>query len=167
MFRFGLKYWFISAVSVPAIILLLWLLPSGDFTLEYYYNFTKLLQTWQPFYFWRAFDGLRRVPASLARRSAPTRQQLLLRRVPLAGWQTPPPPTPHMRRLTAGICMQRHVESSVPKGVLRATVSLVGGLVGYLLMLNGSLAQDPYWICGMLVLFNGLSGLFCVFPSFR
>jgi hypothetical protein len=72
-----------------------------------------------------------------------------------------------MRRLTAGICMQRHVESSVPKGVLRATVSLVGGLVGYLLMLNGSLAQDPYWICGMLVLFNGLSGLFCVFPSFR
>ena len=52
MLRFGLKYWFISALTVPAIILLLWLLPSGDFTLQYYYHYADLFRDWQFFYFW-------------------------------------------------------------------------------------------------------------------
>eukprot|EP00887_Chlorella_sp_A99_P000274 scaffold13.g274.t1 len=52
--------------------------------------------------------------------------------------------------LTTAICVQRQVESSAMRAILRTTMTVVGGALGYAAMLNGHLAQNPYWIAGML-----------------
>lgn len=60
--------------------------------------------------------------------------------------------------ITAAICIQMEVESSALKAVLRSTMTFLGGLFGYLTMLNGSLAQNPYFITSIACAFNAVCG---------
>ncbi len=53
------------------------------------------------------------------------------------------------------------------RAVLRTTMSAIGGTLGYCAMLNGNLAQNPYWICGIVCTVNGFFSLFCVFKPLR
>ena len=56
--------------------------------------------------------------------------------------------------LTAAICIQFQVETAAFRGVLRTTMTAIGGTLGWFTMMNGSLAQNPYFISGMVTLFN-------------
>lgn len=38
-------------------------------------------------------------------------------------------------------------------------MTVLGGTLGYLLMLNGSLAQSPYWVCAWVAAGSGAAGL--------
>jgi hypothetical protein len=69
--------------------------------------------------------------------------------------------------LTVAICVQFQVEAAVMRAVLRTTMTAIGGTLGYCAMLNGSLAQNPYWICGVTVLVNGFFSLFSPLKSLR
>jgi len=66
--------------------------------------------------------------------------------------------------LTASvICLQMQVEISVVKAVLRTSLIAIGGILGYVTLLNGTLAQNPYFILFMGVLVNGFFGLFSIY----
>lgn len=65
------------------------------------------------------------------------------------------------------ICLQQRVEATVFRGVLRVVLTAFGGFLGYALMLNGSLAQNPYYVAGMTCLVNGLLGLLAPQKTFR
>jgi hypothetical protein len=69
--------------------------------------------------------------------------------------------------LTVSICVQFQVEAAVMRAVLRTTMSAVGGTLGYCAMLNGHLAQNPYWICGIVVAVNGFFSLASPIKSLR
>lgn len=69
--------------------------------------------------------------------------------------------------ITAAICTQMQVESSAGKAVLRTTMTVLGGLLGYLTMLNGSLAQNPYFITCIACLVNGACGLLSPMKELR
>lgn len=69
--------------------------------------------------------------------------------------------------LTVAICVQFQVEAAVMRAVLRTTMSAVGATLGYCAMLNGTLAQNPYWICGIVVTVNGFFSMFCVVKPLR
>lgn len=69
--------------------------------------------------------------------------------------------------LTVAICVQFEVEAAVMRAVLRTTMTAVGGTLGYCAMLNGNLAQNPYWICGIVCAVNGVFSLFCVLKPLR
>lgn len=51
------------------------------------------------------------------------------------------------------------MESSLFRGILRSTMTVLGGTLGYLLMLNGTLANNPYWVCAFVAAGSGLAGL--------
>ena len=69
--------------------------------------------------------------------------------------------------LTVAICLQFQVEAAVMRAVLRTTMTALGGTLGYCAMLNGNLAQNPYWICGIVCTVNGFFSLFCVVKPLR
>lgn len=69
--------------------------------------------------------------------------------------------------LTAAICIQFQVEAAAFRGVLRTTMTAIGGTLGWFTMMNGSLAQNPYFISGMVTLFNGVCGLISPIKEFR
>ena len=69
--------------------------------------------------------------------------------------------------LTAAICIQFQVEAAAFRGVLRTTMTVVGGTLGWFTMMNGSLAQNPYFISGIVTLFNGVCGLVSPIKEFR
>ena len=69
--------------------------------------------------------------------------------------------------ITACICIQMQVESSAGKAVLRTLMTFLGGLFGYLTMLNGNLAQNPYFITCITCLFNGVCGLLSPLKELR
>lgn len=58
------------------------------------------------------------------------------------------------------ICMQQQLEASVVKAFLRTAIIAFGGALGYVTMLNGTLAQSPYFVFFMGMLVNGFFGLF-------
>jgi hypothetical protein len=61
------------------------------------------------------------------------------------------------------ICLQKQVEMSVVKAFLRCSMIAFGGVLGYVTMLNGYLASNPYFIFFMGVLMNGFFGLFSIY----
>jgi len=61
------------------------------------------------------------------------------------------------------ICMQKTVEISVVKALLRTTMIAVGGALGYATMLNGTLASNAYFVFFIVVAVNGFFGLFSVY----
>lgn len=61
------------------------------------------------------------------------------------------------------ICLQKQVETSLVKAVLRSSMIAIGGVLGYVTMLNGVLASNPYFIFFMGVLVNGFFGLFSIY----
>lgn len=69
--------------------------------------------------------------------------------------------------ITAAICTQMQVESSAGKAVLRTTMTFLGGFLGYLTMLNGSLAQNPYFLTCISCLVNGACGLLSPMKELR
>lgn len=69
--------------------------------------------------------------------------------------------------ITAAICIQIEVESSALKAVLRSTMTFLGGLFGYLTMLNGSLAQNPYFITSIACAFNAVCGFLSPIKELR
>lgn len=69
--------------------------------------------------------------------------------------------------LTAAICIQFQVEAAAFRGVLRTTMTAIGGTLGWFTMMNGSLAQNPYFISGIVTLFNGICGLVSPIKEFR
>lgn len=69
--------------------------------------------------------------------------------------------------LTAAICIQFQVEAAAFRAVLRTTMTAVGGTLGWFTMMNGSLAQNPYFIAGIVSLFNGACGLVSPVKEFR
>ena len=60
----------------------------------------------------------------------------------------PPPMLPLRRALTA-------TTPTAP----RSTMTVLGGTLGYLIMLNGTLAQSPYWVCAWTAAGSWLAGL--------
>jgi hypothetical protein len=69
--------------------------------------------------------------------------------------------------ITAAICIQQYVEAAVFRAVLRALMTGVGGALGYAAMLNGSLANNAYFIAGIIVAFNAACGLLSPAKSLR
>ena len=69
--------------------------------------------------------------------------------------------------LTAAICIQFQVEAAAFRAVLRTTMTAIGGTLGWFTMMNGSLAQNPYFISGMITMFNGVCGLVSPIKEFR
>lgn len=69
--------------------------------------------------------------------------------------------------ITAAICIQMEVETSAFRAVLRSTMTFLGGLFGYLTMLNGSLAQNPYFITCITCAFNCVCGFFSPIKRLR
>lgn len=69
--------------------------------------------------------------------------------------------------LTVSICVQFQVEAAVMRAVLRTTMTALGGTLGYCAMLNGNLAQNPYWICGIVIAVNGAFHLLCPIRPLR
>ena len=66
--------------------------------------------------------------------------------------------------LTASvICLQIQVEISVVKAILRTSLIALGGVLAYVTLLNGTLAQNPYFIFFMGLLMNGFFGLFSIY----
>lgn len=61
------------------------------------------------------------------------------------------------------ICMQKTVEISVVKALLRTTMIAVGGVLGYVTMLNGTLASNAYFVLFIVVAVNGFFGLFSIY----
>ncbi|EFN52423.1 hypothetical protein CHLNCDRAFT_138922 [Chlorella variabilis] len=59
------------------------------------------------------------------------------------------------------------VEASLFRGVLRTTMTVLGGTLGYLIMLNGDLANNPYWVCAWVAAFSWLAGLLAPDKSLR
>ena len=59
----------------------------------------------------------------------------------------------------AALCPPPQVESSASRALLRTIGTVVGGALGYATMLNGSLANNPYFVTGMLVLITVVHGL--------
>ena len=62
--------------------------------------------------------------------------------------------------LATAICLQETVDATIIKIILRCILIGVGGALGYVAMLNGSVAQNPYYIFFLTVLVNGFFGLF-------
>lgn len=52
------------------------------------------------------------------------------------------------------------------KAFLRTAMIAVGGVLGYLTMLNATLAQNAYFIFFMALLFNGFFGLFSIYVGY-
>jgi len=69
--------------------------------------------------------------------------------------------------ITAVICTQKQVEATAMRAVLRSTMSAAGGVLGYCTMLNGNLAQNAYFICAIVSVFNGFCGLFAPIKTLR
>ena len=57
------------------------------------------------------------------------------------------------------IVMGEKVEMTVSKGVLRIGGTIVGGTLGFLVMLRSSVASDPYLTMLFVVLFSFVFGL--------
>lgn len=53
------------------------------------------------------------------------------------------------------------------RGVLRSSMTVLGGALGYLVMLNGALANNPYWLLAWAALGSGLGGLLAPDRSLR
>ena len=70
--------------------------------------------------------------------------------------------------MTAAICLAEAVEATVPKSVLRTTMSLVGGVLGYLVMLNGRWVGHTLGVsrsflsCYLVAAAEGSGALVCV-----
>ncbi|KAG7675079.1 hypothetical protein KSW81_002582 [Nannochloris sp. 'desiccata'] len=69
--------------------------------------------------------------------------------------------------ITAAICIQKQVEATAFRAILRTTMTVLGGTLGYCTMLNGDLAQNPYFLCCIVCLFNGVCGLFAPIKTLR
>ena len=69
--------------------------------------------------------------------------------------------------ITAAICIQFQVEAAAFRAVLRTTMTAVGGTLGWFTMMNGYLANNPYFIASITSLFNGVCGLFSPVKSIR
>lgn len=69
--------------------------------------------------------------------------------------------------ITAAICIQKHVEAAASRSILRAVLTGVGGVLGYCTMLNGSLANNPYFVTGITCAFNAVCGLASPIKSLR
>jgi hypothetical protein len=69
--------------------------------------------------------------------------------------------------ITAVICTQKQVEATAMRAILRTTMSVLGGTLGYCTMLNGNLAQNPYFVTCIVCLFNGVCGLFAPIRTLR
>jgi hypothetical protein len=69
--------------------------------------------------------------------------------------------------ITAAICVQKQVEATALRAVLRTTMTVLGGTLGYCTMINGTLAQNPYFVTCIVVLFNGVCGLFAPIKTLR
>jgi hypothetical protein len=67
---------------------------------------------------------------------------------------------PYYFVLAFSVCAQDTVDSSTIKAILRVSLIGLGGSLGYATMLNGSLAQNPYYMFFMAILFNLFFGLF-------
>lgn len=59
------------------------------------------------------------------------------------------------------------MEAAAFRAVLRTTMTAIGGTLGWFTMMNGSLAQNPYFIAGIVSLFNGVCGLISPIKEFR
>jgi hypothetical protein len=59
------------------------------------------------------------------------------------------------------------VEASLFRGILRSVMTVLGGVWGYLLMLDGGLANNPYWVCAWIAVGNGVGGLLAPERSLR
>lgn len=62
--------------------------------------------------------------------------------------------------ITTVICLQQQVEASVFRAVLRTTMTVLGGVLGYCTMLNGTLANNPYFVGSITCAFNAFCGFF-------
>lgn len=62
--------------------------------------------------------------------------------------------------IAVAICLSTTINSSIIKIFLRSTMIAFGGVLGFLTMLNGRLAQNPYYIFWMTVLVNAFFSLF-------
>ena len=69
--------------------------------------------------------------------------------------------------ITACICLHQHVEASVFRAVLRTTMTVLGGVLGYCTMLNGNLANNPYFVGAITCTFNAFCGLFAPIKVLR
>jgi len=69
--------------------------------------------------------------------------------------------------ITAAICIQKQVEAAASRAVLRALFTAIGGVLGYCTMLNGSLANNPYFITAITCVFNGACGLLSPIKKLR
>lgn len=67
---------------------------------------------------------------------------------------------PYYFVLAFAICAQDTVDSSAIKAILRVSLIGLGGSLGYATMLNGTLAQNPYFLFFMAVIVNGFFGIF-------
>jgi hypothetical protein len=66
--------------------------------------------------------------------------------------------SPMYATICASICMNFTVELSIVKIVVRSAMVALGGVLGYLVMLNGTLAQNFWWVFFMALL---VQGVFC------
>ena len=46
-FRFGIKFWVMAVLTLPAVLLIIWLLPQGDSFLQYCINLMNFALNWQ------------------------------------------------------------------------------------------------------------------------
>ena len=67
---------------------------------------------------------------------------------------------PYYFVLAFAICAQDTVDSSTIKAILRVSLIGFGGSLGYATMLNGTLAQNPYYMFFMAILVNLFFGVF-------
>lgn len=65
------------------------------------------------------------------------------------------------------ICVQFQVEAAAFRAVARTTMSAIGGTLGWFTMMNGYLANNPYFLTCITCLFNGVCGLLSPIKSIR
>lgn len=62
--------------------------------------------------------------------------------------------------IAVAICLNTTIDSSIIKIFLRSTMIAFGGALGYVSMLNGRLAQNPYYIFWITMLVNAFFSMF-------
>lgn len=59
------------------------------------------------------------------------------------------------------------VDTTVQKGILRILTTCLGAVVGWLIMLNSSLASSSYGLAAFVCLFSFIAGLLSLMPSLK
>lgn len=62
--------------------------------------------------------------------------------------------------IAIAICLNPTIDATIIKIFLRSTMISLGGVLGYLTMLNGHLAQNPYYVFWMAMIANAFFSLF-------